>query len=322
MSGWSTPRDFQADVRYAVKLVNTVLLHWKAKLNDQEFKNLESISHDNAFLSFHPFEFNQRTLFARFQMNKTNPVYSEFVVKPVYVALGLLANLGHYAADVEIQKEGDNKIKILKTVGTLSKYPTFLSWIVVATKNTEEKYELNVNFHNPRNDSFVMLIETIEPEITDPAWIWNRYGRPSYPEKKFIDIMRLYEGPRIAQHSEFKDSLYKISCPLKSPAVALIRICSKSVEPPPKILDLKIMRIQQSEVLLTWKELYLRERCVKTYEIFYSKSNGNWTFISKNLSVPFLYFFYYPVDGVEGQYKVRGVDLFGRYGEFSDVISI
>lgn len=60
IAGWSTPRDFQADVRYAATLMSTVMLHWHAKLAGGVMDQLESISHDNAFLSYHPHEFNQR----------------------------------------------------------------------------------------------------------------------------------------------------------------------------------------------------------------------------------------------------------------------
>lgn len=60
IAGWSTPRDFQADVRYAATLMSTVMLHWHAKLAGGVMSQLESISHDNAFLSYHPHEFSQR----------------------------------------------------------------------------------------------------------------------------------------------------------------------------------------------------------------------------------------------------------------------
>lgn len=60
IAGWSTPRDFQADVRYAATLMSTVMMHWHAKLAGGVMSQLESISHDNAFLSYHPHEFSQR----------------------------------------------------------------------------------------------------------------------------------------------------------------------------------------------------------------------------------------------------------------------
>lgn len=257
-------------------------------------------------------------------MNKSEPIHSEFIVKPVYVALGLLANLGRYAADVEEQKVLDNKIKILKTVGTLSrKPPTFLAWLIVATKNTEHKYNFNVVVENPSNGTFALLIETLEPEITDPSWIWNRYDRPSYPERKFLELMRRYEGPKIANHTIIKENWLKINCELKSPSVALVRLCSDLVEPPPKILELRSIFIHKIEILLTWKEEYMSERCVKTYEVFYKSLTGNWSLISKNVEIPFLYYFHYPLKGeVKGDYKVRSLDMFGRAGEFSDVLRV
>lgn len=257
-------------------------------------------------------------------MNKSQPIHSEFIVKPVYVALGLLGNLGRYAADVEEQKVLDNKVKILRTVGTVgTKSPTFIAWLIVATKKTEHKYNFNVVVENPNNGTFGLLIETLESEITDPSWIWNRYDRPSYPERKFLELMRRYEGPKIAEHTMIKASSLKIHCELKSPSVALIRLCNDVVEHPPKILELRSILVHRNEILLTWKEGYLSERCVKTYEVFHKSLTGNWSMISKNVEVPFLYYFHFPLNGdVKGEYKVRGVDIFGRAGEFSDIIRV
>jgi L-iduronidase len=90
---WLEPRDFQGDTRYAAVLVETVFEHWKAIYNGR-MKNLDSISHDNAFLNFHPNFFTQRTLLARFQMNNTTPKHIQFVQKPVFNALGMMGNLG------------------------------------------------------------------------------------------------------------------------------------------------------------------------------------------------------------------------------------
>lgn len=40
--------------------MSTVMMHWHAKLAGGVMSQLESISHDNAFLSYHPHEFSQR----------------------------------------------------------------------------------------------------------------------------------------------------------------------------------------------------------------------------------------------------------------------
>lgn len=52
------------------------------------------LSNDNAFLSFHPHPFAQRTLTARFQVNDTRPPHVQLLRKPVLTAMGLLALLG------------------------------------------------------------------------------------------------------------------------------------------------------------------------------------------------------------------------------------
>lgn len=56
--------------------------------------NYTLLSNDNAFLSYHPFPFTQRTLTARFQVNNTQPPHVQLVRKPVLTAMGLLALLG------------------------------------------------------------------------------------------------------------------------------------------------------------------------------------------------------------------------------------
>lgn len=52
------------------------------------------LSNDNAFLSYHPHPFSQRTLTARFQVNNTRPPHVQLLRKPVLTAMGLLGLLG------------------------------------------------------------------------------------------------------------------------------------------------------------------------------------------------------------------------------------
>lgn len=53
------------------------------------------LSNDNAFLSYHPHPFTQRTLTARFQVNNTRPPHVQLLRKPVLTAMALLALLGN-----------------------------------------------------------------------------------------------------------------------------------------------------------------------------------------------------------------------------------
>lgn len=69
------------------------------------------LSNDNAFLSYHPHPFSQRTLTARFQVNNTRPPHVQLLRKPVLTAMGLLALLGEpggfrIAASLEASEAG------------------------------------------------------------------------------------------------------------------------------------------------------------------------------------------------------------------------
>lgn len=56
--------------------------------------NYSLLSNDNAFLSYHPHAFSQRTLTARFQVNNTQPPHVQLVRKPILAVMALLALLG------------------------------------------------------------------------------------------------------------------------------------------------------------------------------------------------------------------------------------
>lgn len=74
--------------------------HQDLLLNNANTINYTLLSNDNAFLSYHPHPFTQRTLTARFQVNNTQPPHVQLIRKPVLTVMGLLALLG------------DSKIKV------------------------------------------------------------------------------------------------------------------------------------------------------------------------------------------------------------------
>lgn len=61
MKGWSKSYEWRADVRYAATVTSTIIDYIK------KFKNItiEVLSNDNAFLNYHPYYFEQRTLLTR-----------------------------------------------------------------------------------------------------------------------------------------------------------------------------------------------------------------------------------------------------------------
>lgn len=184
-----------SNVRYAVTLINIVLLHWNAKYNNI-LPALDSISHDNGFISYHPHEFYQRTLLALFQLNNTNPIEIHFIEKPVYAAIGMLGNLGAFAGDL------NNNSKI----GSMSLWSVshprealFLCGIIASeSKSVSHRLEaidlrVSVNVSNYKfneSERYVSLIEYLDGNVTDPVSIWESLGKPSYPNAFERQAMR------------------------------------------------------------------------------------------------------------------------------------
>lgn len=180
-SGWSKNLTIYSNVHYAVMLINIVFDHWNA-LYTNELKNLISISHDNAFLSYHPYEFEQRTLLARFQMNETKPYFVDFIQKPVYAALGLLSSLGKFAA--EIVMTSSKNVSYLTTISE-----NYAAVLLTSNPRTTEDQSGHCNFkinlhnfyENQSNTTLAYFVEHLQSNLTDPFYIWENYGRPSYP---------------------------------------------------------------------------------------------------------------------------------------------
>lgn len=183
-SGWSKPLPQNADIRYAVTLVNIVLEHWQAKYRGS-LANLTGISHDNAFLSYYPYEFEQRTLFARFQLNLTRPPHVQMIEKPVYAALGMLATLGERAGSVKSLNSG---IKYLLSYGK-RKNPIYISAIFTCG-STDGVRKVVVNLNNTSGRQLVYFVEFLEKDRTDPAALWRTYGQPPYPNDTVRFAMR------------------------------------------------------------------------------------------------------------------------------------
>ncbi|KAL0194065.1 hypothetical protein M9458_012361, partial [Cirrhinus mrigala] len=72
--GWNKPLTWRSDVTYAAMVVKVISQHQNLLIADlNSTVNYTLLSNDNAFLSYHPHPFTQRTLTARFQINNTNP---------------------------------------------------------------------------------------------------------------------------------------------------------------------------------------------------------------------------------------------------------
>ncbi|XP_061396143.1 alpha-L-iduronidase [Musca vetustissima] len=325
LAGWSMPRDFQEDVRYALTFANIVLDHWKAKLDRKIFAHFEDLSNDNAFLSYHPFEFSQRTLLAHFRMNNSVPPYSQFIQKPIYAAMGMLSRLADMAASpIAIKTSNGLTLNVLKTTANKGQ-PMYSSWLVVpANESAYVNTMVTTNFHLCGNEVNAFIVEVIDQQLTNPVRIWRQFNSPPYPNSTVREVMRFHQTMKIHDTgiSTTSDILLKLSN-LSYPWLMLLRMCSNLNGLPDQPQNLQITRVTKSEVILTWQESTnsVSQYCLKTYQVWFRENqNSEWLKISNNWHLPFPFFQYAPVQNsqiVNGFYKVRSVDVFNRTSSFS-----
>lgn len=186
-----------SNIQYAITLIDIVVQYWTA-IYSNNLKHLESISHDNAFLSYHPYEFSQRTLLARFQFNLTNPPYVQYFEKPVYAALGLLSYLGDFAGPA--MKSFDGNRKYLLTFN--KKYDSFYMCSLIFQRNAskpnvnENKQKIVLRYPKKlikllkNGVKVAYIVEYLTENVTDPVYIWQQYNSPPYPNVTVRNAMR------------------------------------------------------------------------------------------------------------------------------------
>lgn len=189
-AGWSKNFTSNANVHYAYSLIEIVFQHWNA-IYDGSMDGLDSISHDNSFLSYHPFEFEQRTLLAKFSMNQTVPETIQFVQKPVYAALGMLGGLAKYSTKMY----RESNISYILTLS--NNYAAILLTKSDDNNRDMNETEINISIRNWTSRSsnsdkeYVYFGEVLNSDQTDPYSIWMKYNRPSYPsEEVWSEMLR------------------------------------------------------------------------------------------------------------------------------------
>ncbi|CAL4065630.1 unnamed protein product [Meganyctiphanes norvegica] len=109
--GWSRSYDWRSDARYATLMVNSIAGHLSSSIMSY---NYHLMSLDNAFLSYQPWIFSQRTLMARFQINSTVPREVHLIKKPSYSIHSLLALLGDQVITSYVSRQ-DYRLTVLST---------------------------------------------------------------------------------------------------------------------------------------------------------------------------------------------------------------
>uniref|UniRef100_A0AAX7SPC2 Alpha-L-iduronidase n=1 Tax=Astatotilapia calliptera TaxID=8154 RepID=A0AAX7SPC2_ASTCA len=323
--GWSRPQEWRADVTYAAMVVKIINQHQDMLMaNPNSTINYTLLSNDNAFLSYHPHPFTQRTLTARFQVNNTQPPHVQLIRKPVLTVMALLALLETQLLAQVVNSSGGHN----GTLGVLasSHKPVMPggsdSWqAAVLVYNSEDNStstitdDVTVSLKGlPAQNGLMYVTYYLDNNVTNPYELWQNTGSPDYPTAEQLRRLRSVEPSTV--RLDWRDSLI-LKAKLPVPSVLLIHVCARPKAVPDQVNGLRFIRITKGQVLIIWSDHCVNSKCIKTYEVELSTGGKAFGKISTQNTI-FTSYVYSPVDQeVSGLYRVRAVDYWGRPGEYS-----
>ncbi|XP_023375991.1 alpha-L-iduronidase isoform X1 [Pteropus vampyrus] len=338
--GWSLPQQWRADVTYAAMVVKVIAQHQNLLVANTSSSHVRYalLSNDNAFLSYHPHPFSQRTLTARFQVNNTRPPHVQLLRKPVLTAMGLLALLDGEQLWAEVSQEGV-VLDSNHTVGVLASAHQPAgpadAWratvLVYASDDTRahanRSVALTLRLHGappcPVSGSAGLVYVTLylDNRLCSPHGEWQRLGRPVFPSPEQFRRMRAAEDPVATPPRPFPASGRLTLRPeLPLPSLLLVHVCARPEEPPGQVTRLRALLLTQGQLLLVWSDERMRSKCLWTYEIQFSPDGQVFAPISRKPSTFNLFVFSPDTAVVNGSYRVRAVDYWARPGPFSNPV--
>ncbi|KAF7657526.1 hypothetical protein LDENG_00025810, partial [Lucifuga dentata] len=283
--GWSTPQEWRADVTYAAMVVKVIQQHQDLLLADRNRTiNFTLLSNDNAFLSYHPHPFTQRTLTARFQINNTQPPHIQLIRKPVLTAMGLLALLGETQVLARVWNSAGSSNG--STVGVLASshepVPTgsWDSWqAAVLIYNSDDNSshahadDITVSLRGlAAQKGLVYVTYHLDNNVTNPYQLWRRMGSPDFPSAQQLRRLRSVEDPQVDGPWPVPvGSTLTLRAKLSVPSILLLHVCSRPAAEPDQVTGLRFIGITKGQVLLVWSDHCIGSKCIKTFEAEFSK---------------------------------------------------
>ncbi|XP_055929101.1 alpha-L-iduronidase-like isoform X2 [Argiope bruennichi] len=296
LKNWSLPEWWRADSTYAAMVIKIILNHiyfyyvekGSELVNDVKFNLL---SNDNAFLSYFPNQFTERTLLARFQLNNTYPKYVEFIRKPIYAAFGLLSKICPDILSISLTNGGGNVLNNWGgNVGAIATHCAAQGEITIFLYNSADTYKngsvadvdiyLNISYLKG-NTSARWAIHEINNRKSNPYIVWENIGMPSYPSVQDFSLMK-----------------------------------SKEVK------NMRFLQIWKKTLQISWTDLY--NRCLSSYIVLYSFDlHGSYHQLNKKRLL-FPSYWHACLNekrncSIKGFYKVLSVDYWGRRGPTSEI---
>lgn len=333
--GWSLPQPWRADVTYAALVVKVIAQHQNLLFaNSSSSMRYVLLSNDNAFLSYHPYPFSQRTLTARFQVNNTHPPHVQLLRKPVLTVMGLMALLDGEQLWAEVSKAGA-VLDSNHTVGVLASthHPEGPSeaWRTTVLIYTSDDTHIHPN-HSipvilhlrgvPPGLELVYVVLYLDNQLSSPYSAWQHMGQPVFPSAEQFRQMRMVEDPVAEAPRPFPArGRLTLHRKLPVPSLLLVHVCARPLEPPGQVSRLRALPLTRGQLVLVWSDEHVGSKCLWTYEIQFSQKGEVYAPINRRPSTFNLFVFSPDTAVVSGFYRVRALDYWARPGPFSDPVT-
>ncbi|KAM9858790.1 alpha-L-iduronidase [Aulostomus maculatus] len=328
--GWSRPQEWRADVTYAAMVVKVISQHQDLLLaNPNSTINYTLLSNDNAFLSYHPHPFTQRTLTARFQVNNTQPPHVQLLRKPVLTVMGLLALLGETQVLVQVLNSAgssNSTVGVLATSHQPQSPGGADSWqAAVVVYNSDDTRtsptidDVTISLRGlAAHPGLVYVTYHMDNNVSSPYQRWRSMGSPAYPTPDQFRQLRDMQDPHVdgPWPVPVGDTL-TLKAQLRLPSVLLLHVCARPRTAPDQVNGLRFIGVTRGQVLVVWSDHCLDSKCIRTFEVEFSARHQDFTRINTRNTI-FTSLVYSPADRqVGGLYRVRAVDYWGRPGIYS-----
>ncbi|XP_070539995.1 alpha-L-iduronidase-like isoform X2 [Ptychodera flava] len=344
--GWSKGEDWRADARYAAVVAKIIAQHQNLILSKPgNTIHYALLSNDNGFMNFNPHFFDERTLLARFQMNNTKPRSVQFIKKPVFSVMGLLALLGEEQLQAVVKVDG-SAVSNTSNVGVIASQhtPTFNgtadSWqaaiLIYNSDDTSHSFGqdtimLNLPLFDRTkkrpNSELLYAVYLIDNQHGNPNALWEKMGKPVFPTKdQFREMRKQQEAVRIQDPKPFTASTTHMQIKLNMPGISLVHICEKPDVQPDQVTGVRLHNIINQDVLIIWDDGCVNSKCIKTYEVEFSSKSVQGPYQRVNdVDLIFTAYLYSPKNStnskyqssIAGFYRVRAVDYWNAPGEYS-----
>ncbi|XP_062456442.1 alpha-L-iduronidase isoform X3 [Rhea pennata] len=246
--------------------------------------NYTLLSNDNAFLSYYPHYFTQRTLTARFQMNNTKPAHVQMVRKPVLTVMGLLALLGEKQIFAEVNSsEGESTensaIGVLASLHMPAELQPSDSWQATLLIYLSEDNRTSPNIstvivnatHFPKLEELVYVTYCLDNNQTNPYLIWKKLGSPDFPSPEQFQKIRDAEDPVATGPFPFPEGgILTLKQDFPVPSVFLIHICARPHSVPDQVTGVRLIPLTKGQIIVFWDDGCVNSRCIKTFEVEFS----------------------------------------------------